>query len=230
MVDGSALARATCGAALELLFPARCAGCGVWGSACCANCRGVFGAPRRCAPPVSSQEVPAFALARYSGLARELVLACKERGRRDLTAPLGAELAAAVPRLPGGLTDASGTCWLVPAPSRRPSARRRGGSHMYAIARQCARVLRESGVSAAVAPALRLSRGARDSAGLAHARRPQNLAGRLTAVQAALPPVASPILLLDDVVTTGTTTAASVRALRAEGSTVACALVLTTAC
>lgn len=101
---------------------------------------------------------------------------------------------------------------------------------MDAIAGQCARALRRAGTSAAVAPALRLSRGARDSAGLAHARRAQNLAGRVTAVESGVPPLADPIVLLDDVVTTGATAAACVGALGGLGRRVTGVLVLTTAC
>ncbi|MEQ0560238.1 hypothetical protein ABJI51_14215 [Amycolatopsis sp. NEAU-NG30] len=53
-----------------------------------------------------------------------------------------------------------------------------------------------------------------------------NLAGRLRFREAGRPPPGIPIVLLDDVVTTGATAAACVRALADEGFTVSAVLTL----
>ncbi len=197
---------------INLLFPTRCPGCGTWGVRLCARCLAPFGLPVR----VPGAGPPVFALAAYAGAARELVLAFKERGHRELAAVFGALVAAAVPRLPGVGADP----WLVPAPSRASAARARGGSHLL-------RMARASGFS--VVPALAFARGVRDSVGLDAASRRANLAGRVRLVPDCLPPPGTPVVLLDDVVTTGSTARACVSVLRTAGFRVPAALALTTA-
>ena len=214
-------------AVLDGLLPSSCAGCGARGFACCPGCARVWAAPRRVVRAPLPSGLPVYALSRYHGAARRMVLAHKERGRRDLSAPLGRALAAALPWLPGAGPPDDGW-WLVPAPSRRSAARARGGSHVLALARHCAAELGRT-APAAVAPALRLRAGARDAVGLSRARRAANLDGRLRVVAAGLPPPGAPVVLLDDVVTTGVTAAACAAALAAAGVPVAAVLTLTVA-
>lgn len=211
-------------AALELLLPVTCAGCGVPGEACCPECASVFAGAG-----LLIRGGGTHALARYEGVARRLVLAHKERGRRDLTVPLGRAFAAAVTRLPEARPAADGTWWLVPVPSRRSAARARGGSHLHALARACAAALAEDGVPVAVAPSLRLAAGTRDAVGLDRLQRAANLEGRLRLRVGAVPPPGTPVVLLDDVVTTGATLAACRRALAVAGVDLAPALTLTAA-
>jgi predicted amidophosphoribosyltransferase len=168
-----------------------------------------------------------FALTRYRGVARRLVLAQKERGRRDLAAPLGAALARGLASLPAG--TGQGGLRLVPAPSRASAARSRGGSHMLALALHCAAVLRGEGVRARALPALRLAAGARDAVGLDVEQRTANLRGRVRTRARQLPEPGTRVILLDDVITTGATAAACVRALRDAGTTVSAVLSLTVA-
>jgi predicted amidophosphoribosyltransferase len=103
--------------------------------------------------------------------------------------------------------------WLVPAPSRAAQARRRGGDHVVRLAEVAAAELARSGDAAAVAPALRLAAGARDSVGLDAAARVANLAGRIRPRRSGLPPAGTGVVLIDDVFTTGTTVTESVAAL-----------------
>lgn len=222
-------ARGLARAAGDLVLPAYCAGCGARGAACCADCGCVFDTPCSRRPPLSAS-VPVYTLARYGGVARALVLAHKERGRRDLAEPLAARMATALPLLPGLREDGAGTTWLVPAPSRRRAVRTRGGSHTHALARHCARRLAGEGYAAAVAPALRLAAGASDAVGLDRAERVANLSGRVAVVPAGLPSPGTPLVLLDDVVTTGATVAACARELGTAGYPVTAVLALTAAC
>lgn len=213
---------------LDLVLPVTCAGCDAAGSACCPDCFAVLARPEPVARGPTGLS-PVYALARYTGPARRLVLAYKERGRRDLAGQLGAALAAALPYLPSARADATGRWWLVPVPSRRAASRVRGGPHLLRLARACAAELAAAGCTAAVAPALRLGRGARDAVGLDHDQRAANLAGRIRLDSRGLPPAATPVVLLDDVITTGATAAACTRVLHEGGFPVTAVLTLTNA-
>lgn len=192
-------------ALLDLLLPTACAGCGRTGSAWCGRCGALLGPAVRVHPPELGGGPPAYALGRYAGPVRAAVLGYKERDRRTLAGPLGEALAAALAGLP---TVPGGCCWLVPVPSRRGAAVRRGGQHVEALAVAAAVALAGRGRPAAVAPALRMARGVRDSVGLAPAARRQNLAGRVLLRPAGSPPRGTPVVLVDDVLTTGATAAA----------------------
>lgn len=220
---------------LDLLIPARCASCGAPGSPCCPACWTAWGSLSEIARGPTAGLVPVYALARYVGEARRLVLAYKERGRRDLAPSLGRALAEALPRLPADPQAPAnprapdGGWWLVPVPSRRHASRARGGPHVQRMAGECAKALAGKGIPAAVAPVLRLKAGVRDAARLNRAERAANLDGRIRWVPEAAPPSGTPVILLDDVITTGATAAACTRFLDAKGIHVSAVVALTAA-
>lgn len=213
---------------VDLLFPLHCAGCGQAGVEWCRACAGSLGGFRRVHRP--GLEVPAFALGRYRGSARAGLLAYKEAGRRGLAVPFGARLAVglrsvlAQQAMPEML--ATRIC-LVPAPSRRGTARRRGGPHVTAMARRAAVELTVEGRCPQVADCLRTAFSAADSAGLAAGDRRRNLAGRVRVRVRALPRAPDFVVLVDDVITTGATAMASVDALAERGIRVGAIVALT---
>lgn len=217
---------------LDLVLPADCPGCGAAGAArpLCRTCLlALAGArPHPTVPdPPPPGLPPCTTLGRYEGVLRELLLSYKERGRIGLAAPLGHRLAdvvaAAVP---------AGPCVrLVPVPATAAAARARHGDHVHRLARHAARRLRHTGRTATVHRALRAVRSMPDSTELSaagRARRARDAFRPAPAGLARLAPSsrAGPVVLVDDIVTTGATLAATARVLRSAGVPVAAAVVL----
>lgn len=204
---------------VNLLLPTYCAGCDTRGAPVCAACSTTWGSPTAVFRAPLAGLAPAYALARYAGVAQRTLIACKERRRRDVVPFLGRVLAAGLTALPSGGPRASPWC-LVPAPSRRTASRVRGGPHVQRIASEAARL-----TGAYVAPAL-VVKGGRDAVGLSRAERVANLEGRLRFAAAGRPPPDARVVVVDDVITTGATSAACVTALKNAGVPVVAVLAL----
>lgn len=209
---------------LDLILPLQCGGCGApstrWCAACARELSVAADQPHVVDPRVDPQ-VPVFALGRYAGARRAAILALKEHGRTDLVGPLAGALAAGVHRLLSwGIVEVPLT--VVPAPTRRSAARRRGGDPVTRLAR--AAVAGHPAI--AVAPALRMRALVRDSVGLGTAARERNVAGRVLLRRK---PPRTEVLIVDDVVTTGATVRESVRVLRAAGVRVTAVLTVAAA-
>ncbi|CAN5454257.1 ComF family protein [soil metagenome] len=164
--------------------------------------------------------MPVFALGRHAGARRQAIVALKEDGRADLIGPLAHALAIGIHRLLAwGVLDLPLT--VVPAPTRRLAARKRGGDPVTKLA---ARAVREH-PAITVAPVLRLTGAARDSVGLGISARQHNLRGRVRMSAGKLPRNVD-VLLVDDIVTTGATVSESVRVLSGAGAGVAAVLTI----
>ena len=168
---------------------------------------------------------PVWALARYTGPVRSAILAGKEHGRRDLPALLGCALGRGLLRL-HRLSVLPEPIWLVPAPSRRAAARSRGGDPVRTMSGAAARLSATWGHATGVAPCLVTAGSARDSVGLDAAARAANLVDRVRWLPRGAPPAGVTVVLIDDVLTTGATTVAACRTLRAAGVQIGGVLVL----
>lgn len=217
--------------ALDLVVPQTCAGCGRSGRAWCVTCAGEVATGPSRLPGV----LPTWAAARHEGPARAAVVAFKEQGAGLLARPLGLLLATAVlqviqesarpaPGRPARLV-APQPVWLVPVPARRAARRARGLDHVHVLAGVAAADLRRRGLPVHRLDALRHARASRDQVGLTRTQRQVNVVQSLSA--AAMPP--GPVVLVDDVTTTGATLAEAVRAARAAGAQVVGAATVTAA-
>ncbi len=152
--------------------------------------------------------VPVFSLGRYAGVRRNAIVAVKEHGRADLIRPLGTALRDGLRQLlRWGVVDAP--LIVVPAPTRRRAARRRGGDPVTRIARAATSGARD----ASVVPALQMTAFVRDSVGLSSAARQKNVAGRVRCM-GGIDGLPGDVVVVDDIVTTGATAAESVRVLQ----------------
>lgn len=217
-------------AALDLAAPTACAACGAPApgavAGLCPGCVRALAAdwfpdgPRRVRllPDDGPQPaLPVVAAGRYGGTARAVLHAFKDGGRRDVHPWLAPGLVAALVRLvgPGRAADVV----LVPAPSARAAVRRRGDRPTRVLARAAAAALPGVPVGAGprVVDALRPVRRVADQAALGRKARARNVAGAYRATRAATRCAGRPVVVVDDVVTTGATAAECVRALRAAG-------------
>lgn len=215
-------------AALDLVAGSSCLGCAAPGRPWCRACAAAPApVPWCCWPdPAPAGLVPPWAAVPYSGPARAMVLAHKERRVLALAEPLGGLLATAVAAALAAASPAPVV--LVPVPSRAAGVRSRGHDATARMTRAASQTLRASGRPVVLAPLLRLRAGVVDQSGLDAAARAANLETSMACDAARLRRVArrvgaAHVVVCDDVVTTGATLREAQRALEASGVAVAAA-------
>ncbi len=205
---------------LDLVLPLQCGGCGIPGARWCAGYDKeltVRPDEPHVVTPRLDPGVPVLSLGRYAGARRKAIVAAKECGRADLIAPLAEALRHAIDNLlTWGILELPLS--VVPAPTRRSAARRRGGDPVTRIAQAAT----AADHRLTVTPALRLKAFTRDSVGLSSADRQRNISGRVRLAT----PVAGSVVVVDDVITTGATVRESVGVLQKCGSDVVAVLAL----
>ncbi|SCF35571.1 Predicted amidophosphoribosyltransferases [Micromonospora viridifaciens] len=212
----------------DLVLPAACAGCAArvpsLTQGFCPRCVGELEAlrPAPARPdPAPPDLPPCVALGPYAGALREGLLAYKERGRHGLARPLGALLAEVVAAAAGTARPVT----LVPVPDTARAARARYGDHLDRLTRHAAGRLRAAGWPVRVLRPLRaLPRP--DSVALDSAGRAAAAEGAFRLRRAGGVPAPGEVVLLDDILTTGSTLAAVGRVLRSAGMTPKAAAVL----
>ena len=215
-------------AAIDLVASRHCAGCGRPDVLWCPECAvSLSAAPHRSAPSPTPPGFPAcWSVARYDGPVREALSAYKDRGQRPLLAPLSRALARAVGAALRTITTNGLRPVVVPAPSSPTAVRRRGGDSMAALAEGARRELARFGVEILGESALVLTREVADQSGLGASGRWGNLADSMSVGERGLVSLTGhdgrrcrPVVVVDDVVTTGSTLSEAVRALAAVGVT-----------
>ena len=205
---------------LDIIFPSRCAACGLPGPVICAGCRGRLvrlrgPVCRRCGAPTAwpvdrcrecSARRLAFASARagvaYGEVARPLLRAWKERGLRPLAAVAAGIVADVVPR--------PETAVITYIPPDGDRSLRRGHHPARALAVELGALWEID-----VLPLLIRTRLVGRQTGLSLGERRLNVHGAF----AARGSVPAAVVLVDDVYTTGATVGAGAASLRAAGAT-----------
>lgn len=198
----------------ELIFPIRCLGCDQLGISICSQCR-KFWHPRIIKTWSHSKEkFPIYSSIPYSPIAGKVLLSAKESSL-ELADNL---LTSALLHSLRGARSQNQLDFLVPIPSRKSVARKRG--------RQFISVLSKSIGDSENLPTeeiLTHTRKVRDQSNLDAKDRAANLDKALISLRF----LSGKAVLIDDLVTTGATLHEAARALRSKGITVAAAV---TAC
>lgn len=207
---------------LDLLSPVKCAGCELWDEWLCENCRQSCQRPwkaGRFMPGWSGPE-PVWALDKYRGSARKIILTLKHDSRTDLLPWLELVGSKASQKIPKLFKTTEPIC-LVPAPS---SWKRKlsGQEVVKTFVTYLADFANQAGQEIKVEPCLRLRLGARGQSGKDKRAR---LGGRQGSIRCNYKP-AHPVILVDDVAATGATLQEARRAIELCGGEVLGAIVL----
>ena len=197
----------------ELIFPSRCIGCSQLGISICSICR------KSWHPHIyhrdlviSSQAYPVISAVKYSPIASKVLLSAKESGQSAADQLLISAISHAL----NFFVKRYGSGNLIGIPSRKSATRKRGRNFMVEITESVAKV-----ESIKVLDILRHTRSVRDQSQLDAEQRSRNIAGAFTA---SINPSnldsygnTGPLIIVDDLITTGSTLAEAIRALRTAG-------------
>ena len=183
---------------LDILAPTACIGCHRLGKPLCLACANTV--------PIAIEALEiglhGWCATRYNALAANIVNEVKERGRTELASWMAAAFDSL--DLPEDLT-------VVAVPSRAESWRKRG----FVPAEEFAKRLAARHRLRFKPGALTLTRATRDQADLTRAERLENLSGAMRASA-----VSGWVLIIDDIVTTGSSLREAARALESSGAEV----------
>ncbi|MBN9212018.1 MAG: ComF family protein [Microbacterium sp.] len=188
--------RGAVGDALAFWFPVACAGCGALDVDICEGCLAAL-VPRVVRRRLRA-DVEVFSALEFDGVAARVIRAMKSDGRTGLARALGPALAAALAAAPADAT-------VTTVPASRAADRLRGYRPVDLLVRSA---------GARAVPLLRMRRRSADQRGLTRSARQANVAGLFVART----PPAGPVVVVDDVLTTGATLGDAVSALRAAGA------------
>jgi len=208
------------------LVPVQCPGCGREDDQWCESCAALWwNEPWRCEEEAGRlcdgrAPLPVWTLAALEGPVHAWIQAWKDADRRDLDVFLASAIARATQHVSAAL-EVCAPLAVVPLPSRPRSIRKRGADLPATLAEASVTALASCGVSGVLRPVLSIAAGDSRGAGARDRWRKRDLSLMAGAV---VPH--EPVLLVDDVVTTGASLAHAVECLESKGATVVAALVL----
>ena len=217
---------------LGIILSARCGVCGVHSEqSLCTSCRSLVEGLSASQWLADRPGVPVLrALGRHEGALREAILAWKERGRADLTDQLARVVRPLIPR----------QAVIIPIPTRSSARRVRGECVIESLAQHLCSVngrpmKRGSTYAASVSNCLVHRRKSEDQTDVSFQQRMLNVERTLAVKATALPTLARlvakghPVVVLDDIYTTGSTVREATRALHAVNIPVSLVVVIAAA-
>lgn len=196
---------------LDFLLPTPCVICSKLGAPLCIKCLNIY---ETNFINLSLGGVTGFAVSEYSSEAALLVNNLKEKGVTSLTPSL-AQLVAR-----HWSTDLENAI-LIPIPSSRANSKKRGFSHTALLSKALAREIPKVGCR----EILKSAKPRVDQVGLSPAERVQNMREAFRADLRGFDPRGRPLVLVDDVLTSGATMAEAIACLEAAGLEIASFLV-----
>ena len=200
----------------SLIFPRRCLICSVPDEPICTACAKVL-RPRP--KEIFGEDFRIFSSIAYDKAAAKMILAAKEDGDRVARRLVRSAIAASLEELLKNLSISSdlGIVWI---PSSRKAIRRRGGNYLAPIARELANDFHESDLPRLMSDRalLKQKKKVKDQSKLSASQRNLNLDGAFAAIGDF--GLATPVAIIDDVITTGSTLRAAVQALRERNLTI----------
>lgn len=188
----------------ELLFPTRCLGCRQLGIRICSQCR-TFWHPHiyRSAITVDARSLPVYSSVIYSSVAQKVLLGSKESALIDADQLIRSALFHALSYFNGeiGMAD------VVPVPSRKSATRKRGRDFLQAHTRYLA-----DSTGLHLRPVLSHRRKVADQTRLSAVQREANLNGAFTCANRGRVENI-PVIIIDDLMTSGATLREAARAL-----------------
>lgn len=200
----------------SLAFDSSCIICGARESEFCKRCRADW---RSNPKPIVGERFPVCASVPYSETARAIVLSAKENGVKFTRDLVVTELCAAIRVLTRDSKSIS-EINLVPIPSSRKARARRGFDFISQVTNIAAKELNADNESIRffARPILSITKRVVDQSGLTELQRHENLLGAFQVVKRLNSN--APIIIIDDVITTGSTIREAVRALKERNLTV----------
>lgn len=197
----------------EIIFPSRCIGCSQLGISICSNCR------KSWHPHIYKREIfvsginyPVISAVKYSQVASRVLLSAKESNQ----AAADELLMAAISNSLRFFVKNIGSGDLVPIPSRKSATRKRGRNFMQEIVNSVARPESRNTLDI-----LHHLRTVKDQSQLNSQQRFSNLTGALCVSMNSKKLVGrgniGPLIVVDDLITTGATLVEAIRALTSAG-------------
>lgn len=191
----------------ELVFPKICFLCSKSGFELCPDCELPWvGVPNK----INFKDLRLFYMRNYDKESSKVILFAKEASNKKAIQLISLSLFTLIKSLIYELTLAN-PINIVTIPSSRRSIMKRGRNHINEVCTEVVKLLRSSSIQAFNTPVLKHAREVKDQSNLNKIQRFNNLENAYSLIDQSL--VGSTCILMDDLITTGSSISEAIRAL-----------------